>query len=56
MDNKGRAQFIPELNDTLLSVDATMNSVGKVTFGDMDKGLVSKIKKTMREEELNKKT
>ena len=49
MDNKGRAQFMQELNDTLLSGDATMDSVGKVTFGDMDKGLVSKVKKTMRE-------
>ena len=34
-----------ELNDTLLSGDATMNSVGKVTFGDMDKNLVIKLKK-----------
>ena len=49
MDNKGRAQFMQELNDTLLSGDATMDSVGKVTFGDMDKGLISKVKKTMRE-------
>ena len=49
MNNKGRAQFMQDLNDTLLSGDATMDSVGKVTFGDMDKGLISKVKKTMRE-------
>tara|TARA_B100001564_G_scaffold139241_2_gene116867 strand:+ start:5174 stop:10627 length:5454 start_codon:yes stop_codon:yes gene_type:complete len=49
MDNKGRQSFMRELNDTLLSGDVSMDSIGKVTFGDMDKGLISKVTKTMRD-------
>ena len=48
LGNKGRAEFMDDLNNTLLSGDVTMNSIGKVDFGSMDPVLIAKVKGLMK--------
>jgi len=48
LGNKGRAEFMDDLNETLLSGDITMNPIGKVDFGSMDKKLIDKVTGTMK--------
>tara|TARA_B100000287_G_scaffold78129_1_gene70208 strand:+ start:1018 stop:6366 length:5349 start_codon:yes stop_codon:yes gene_type:complete len=48
LGNKGRTEFMDDLNETLLSGDVTMNSIGKVDFGPMDKTLVDKVTGIMK--------
>jgi hypothetical protein len=49
LGNKGRADFMRDLNDTLLSGSPTMNSIGKVDFGPMDRDKLNKIIKLMKD-------
>ena len=48
LDNKGRAEFMDKLNDTLLSGEIRMDATGKVNFGAMDKNLSDEIIKIMK--------
>lgn len=48
LDNKGRAEFMDKLNDTLLSGEIRMDATGKVNFGAMDKNLSNEIIKIMK--------
>jgi hypothetical protein len=43
LGNKGRTEFMKDLNDTLLSGSPIMNSIGKVDFGPMDRDKLNKI-------------
>ena len=56
LDNKGRSKFMDKLNETLLSGESTMNAIGKVNFGPMDKNLSKKIIKIMRSKNAKKQT
>jgi hypothetical protein len=49
MGNKGRAEFMDELNETLLSGRIEMDVTGKSAFGEMDPERVRKIIKMMRD-------
>lgn len=48
MGNKGRTEFMDKLNETLLSGDSTMNAIGKVEFGTMDKTLMDEVTSIMK--------
>ena len=49
MGNKGRAEFMDELNETLLSGKIEMDVTGKSAFGAMDPDRVAKITKMMKD-------
>ncbi len=49
MGNKGRAGFMDELNETLLSGKIEMDVTGKSAFGAMDPDRVAKITKMMKD-------
>ena len=49
MGNKGRAEFMDELNETLLSGKIEMDVTGKSAFGEMDPERIKKIVKMMRD-------
>ena len=50
MGNKGRREFMNDLNETLLSGDFNINAAtGRAEFGNMNKGMVEKITKMMRD-------
>ena len=49
LGNKGRTEFMKDLNDTLLSGSPIMNSIGKVDFGPMDSAKLDKIIKLMKD-------
>ena len=48
LGNKGRAEFMDKLNNTLLSGEIRMDASGKVNFGAMDKKLVDEVTQIMR--------
>jgi hypothetical protein len=49
MGNKGRSEFMDELNETLLSGRIEMDVTGKSAFGAMDPDRVAKITKMMKD-------
>ena len=49
MGNKGRSEFMDELNETLLSGRIEMDVTGKSAFGAMDPDRVTKITKMMKD-------
>ena len=49
MGNKGRTEFMDELNETLLSGKIEMDVTGKSAFGAMDSDRVAKITKMMKD-------
>ena len=48
MGNEGRSKFMDKLNETLLSGESTMNAIGKVEFGPMDRALKEEVESIMR--------
>ena len=54
LGNKGRAEFMDKLNDTLLSGEIRMDASGKVNFGAMDKKLVDEVTQIMRKKNAKK--